>query len=125
MKIVAALLFISLLAFVTAQNSYSRKYDNVDVDKILKNERVLSNYIKCLLEEGPCTAEGRELKKTLPDALANECEKCNPNQKNTAEKVMKHLMSKRARDWERLSKKYDPQGNYKKRYQHLVEKVAN
>ncbi|KAG5885075.1 hypothetical protein JTB14_036644 [Gonioctena quinquepunctata] len=115
----SALVLFCVLAAVAAQNS--GKYDNVDVDKILKNERVLTNYIKCLMEEGPCTPEGRELRKTLPEALSNGCEKCNPNHKNTAERVMKHLMTKRARDWERLTKKYDSQGNYKKRYQKQLE----
>uniref|UniRef100_A0A310S9B9 Chemosensory protein 09 n=1 Tax=Chrysomela lapponica TaxID=153811 RepID=A0A310S9B9_CHRLA len=121
MKSVGALTFLAIVALVAGQNSYTGKYDNVDVDKILKNDRVLSNYIKCLLEQGPCTPEGRELKKTLPDALANGCEKCNPKQKDTSEKVIKHLVAKKAREWERLVKKYDPQGLYKIRYeQHLA-----
>lgn len=47
---------------VLAQNKYTNKYDNVDVDKILSNDRVLTNYIKCLMDEGSCTPEGRELK---------------------------------------------------------------
>lgn len=44
------------------QRQYTSRFDNVDVDKILKNDRILNNYIKCLLEKGPCTQEGRELK---------------------------------------------------------------
>nr|QUP79554.1 chemosensory protein 8 [Monochamus saltuarius] len=118
-----AVIFCALLAgLVLADNKYTSKYDNVDVEKILTNERVLTNYIKCLMEEGPCTPEGRELKKTLPDALASGCSKCNAKQKDTAEKVMKHLMSKRTKDWERLTKKYDPQGLYKQRYdEHLAK----
>nr|CAI5821728.1 unnamed protein product [Callosobruchus analis] len=113
---------VILLGLSNADNAYTSKYDNVDVDRILKNDRVLANYIKCLMEEGPCTAEGRELKKTLPDALASGCSKCNDKQKQTAEKVIKHLMTKRAKDWERLSKKYDPEGVYKQRYEGLVKK---
>lgn len=44
------------------RKTYTSKYDNVDVDRILNNDRILANYVKCLLDEGPCTAEGRELK---------------------------------------------------------------
>ncbi|CAH1988471.1 unnamed protein product [Acanthoscelides obtectus] len=113
-----------LVGLTFADNAYTSKYDNVDVERILKNDRVLANYIKCLMEEGPCTAEGRELKKTLPDALANGCSKCNDKQKQTAEKVIKHLMTKKAKDWERLSKKYDPEGVYKKRYEELLRKSS-
>ncbi|CAH1111223.1 unnamed protein product [Psylliodes chrysocephalus] len=122
MKSVSVFLFASIFVYVCGQNKYNNKYDNVDVDRILKNDRVLTNYIKCLMEEGPCTAEGRELKKTLPDALASGCTQCNVKQRDTAEKVIKHLMNKKSKDWERLTKKYDPQGQYKKRYEEEVQK---
>lgn len=57
------LILASLMILVTAEK-YSRKYDDVDVDKILQSNRILNNYIRCLLDEGPCTAEGRELRST-------------------------------------------------------------
>ncbi|XP_069685717.1 ejaculatory bulb-specific protein 3-like [Periplaneta americana] len=118
-------LLLGLLAVVAAGDKpkgYTSKYDNVDVDSILSNNRILTNYIKCMLDEGPCTPDGRELKKTLPDALQTGCEKCNEKQKTTSEKVIKHLMKERTKDWERLVAKYDPAGEYKKRYEALVKK---
>nr|WJJ63298.1 chemosensory protein 13 [Pachyrhinus yasumatsui] len=126
MHLLASVLIFGFLAVVLAgENGYSSRYDNVDIDKILNNDRVLSNYIKCLMEEGPCTPEGKELRKTLPDALANGCSKCSEKQKTTTEKVLKHLMNKKAREWNRLTKKYDPQGLYKQKYeQELTKKSA-
>ncbi|KAK4885671.1 hypothetical protein RN001_001942 [Aquatica leii] len=103
------------------QNKYTNKYDNLNIESILQNDRVLNNYIKCLMEEGPCTAEGRDLRRTLPDALSSGCSKCNSKQKDVAEKVIKHLMTKKKRDWDRLTKKYDPKGDYKKRYEAQVK----
>lgn len=50
------------VGLVRAQNRYTNKYDNVDVDRILSNQRILTNYLKCLMDEGPCTNEGKELK---------------------------------------------------------------
>lgn len=41
---------------------YTQKYDNIDVDSVLSNSRIRTNYVKCLLETGPCTPEGRELR---------------------------------------------------------------
>lgn len=41
---------------------YTSQYDNFDVDRILHSERLLKSYIKCLLDKGPCTKEGRDLK---------------------------------------------------------------
>ncbi|KAF5301390.1 hypothetical protein FQA39_LY10788 [Lamprigera yunnana] len=103
------------------QNKYTTKYDNINVDEILQNHRVLSNYVKCLLDEGPCTAEGRELRRMLPDALSSGCEKCNSKQKQNSDKIIRHLIVNRKKDWERLAKKYDPKGDYKKRYDALVK----
>lgn len=57
-----AVILCCIVSFVLADTQYTNKYDNVDVDKILTNSRVLTNYIKCMMEEGPCTPEGRELK---------------------------------------------------------------
>nr|ALG36156.1 chemosensory protein 3 [Sclerodermus sp. MQW-2015] len=116
------IIFIAIIAVALAAEKYPSKYDDVDVDRILQNSRVLTNYIKCMLDEGSCTAEGRELKKTLPDALQSGCSKCNEKQKQTAEKVINHLRTKRPRDWDRLVAKYDPQGEYKKRYENLTTK---
>lgn len=111
------LILLALVSVALAAEKYPSKYDDVDVDRILQNNRVLTNYIRCMLDEGSCTAEGRELKKTLPDALATDCSKCNEKQKVTAEKVINHLRTKRPKDWDRLVAKYDPRGEYKKRFE--------
>lgn len=59
-------IFIIYLALTckAAEQQYTNKYDNIDIDKILGNERVLTQYYKCLMGEGACTNEGRELKRT-------------------------------------------------------------
>lgn len=43
-------------------NSYDSKFDNVDLDEILSQERLLNNYIKCLESQGPCTPDAKMLK---------------------------------------------------------------
>lgn len=58
---VAMVLLLGIVCVVMAQK-YPNKFDNVNIDSVLNNDRVLSNYIKCLLEKGACTHEGRELK---------------------------------------------------------------
>lgn len=47
---------------VRETGKYTTKYDNIDVDRILSSKRLLQNYMNCLLDKGPCTAEGKELK---------------------------------------------------------------
>ncbi|XP_045470243.1 ejaculatory bulb-specific protein 3-like [Harmonia axyridis] len=118
MNILSAVVLLTCVAYVVSQEStYTSKYDNIDIDRILGNDRILTSYIKCMLDQGSCTPEGRELKKTLPDALKRGCDKCNPKQKDVAEKVVRHLTQKRPKDWEKLVQKYDPQGAYRKKFE--------
>lgn len=55
-------LLLGLICVALAAEKYPQKFDNVNIETVLSNDRVLSNYIKCLLEKGACTREGRELK---------------------------------------------------------------
>lgn len=109
------MLVASLVYCTLAEEKYTTKFDNFDVEKVLNNNRILTSYIKCLLDEGNCTNEGRELRKVLPDALKTDCNKCTTIQKDRSEKVIRFLMKNRTTDFERLTAKYDPTGEYKKK----------
>lgn len=50
----------------------------------------------------------------LPDALKTNCVKCTKVQQDTSERVLKFMMKNRSTDFDRLSNKYDPTGEYKK-----------
>lgn len=64
MKSVASMvLLLGLICIALAQQKYPEKFDNVNIETVLSNDRVLTNYIKCLLDKGACTREGRELKR--------------------------------------------------------------
>lgn len=41
---------------------YTTKYDNIDIDGIIKSERLLKVYVGCLLDRNPCTPDAMELK---------------------------------------------------------------
>lgn len=70
-------LLLSLMALIQAlphppattaaplKQTYDNKFDNVDIDEILGQERLLNNYIKCLEGLGPCTPDGKMLKGKL------------------------------------------------------------
>lgn len=49
---------------VAEKTTYTTKYDNIDLDEIIHNDRLLKNYVDCLLEKGRCTPDGLELKST-------------------------------------------------------------
>ncbi|XP_005190398.1 ejaculatory bulb-specific protein 3 [Musca domestica] len=109
-------------AVVMAQDKYTTKYDNIDLDEILKSDRLFSNYYKCLVDQGTCTPDGRELKNTLPDALQTECSKCNEKQKAAADKVIRYIIENKAEEWKALQEKYDPEHIYATKYKAEAEK---
>lgn len=48
---------------ITRASTMTDRLDAVDIDEVLKNTRLFNSYVKCILETGPCTAEGREMKR--------------------------------------------------------------
>jgi hypothetical protein len=53
------------LAVSAPVDKYTTRYDNIDIDGILKSERLLRSYYNCLMDKGPCTREGLELRSEL------------------------------------------------------------
>lgn len=59
------IVFVAFVIFVFADDKYTTKYDNIDIDEILKSDRLLKNYIDCVMDRGKCTPDGTELKSKL------------------------------------------------------------
>lgn len=49
---------------VTGSDKYTTKYDNIDLDEILNNDRLLKNYLDCIMDRGRCTPDSQELRST-------------------------------------------------------------
>ena len=125
MKLIIA---VALLCMVAASwgkpaSTYTDKWDNINVDEILESQRLLKAYVDCLMDRGRCTPDGKALKETLPDALANECSKCTAKQKSGSDKVIRHLVNKRPDLWKELATKYDPDNIYQDKYKTQIESV--
>ncbi|XP_019565372.2 ejaculatory bulb-specific protein 3-like [Aedes albopictus] len=121
MKVV---ILFALIALAVAQDSYPTKYDNIDVDEILSSDRLFKNYFNCLMDAGPCTPEGNELKKYLPDAIATGCSKCNEKQREVTAKVAKFLIEQRPNEWNSLRGKYDPDNTFAEKYKDEAAKFG-
>ncbi|XP_017070249.1 ejaculatory bulb-specific protein 3 [Drosophila eugracilis] len=119
MKASLAIVFCVIAGLATAapEKQYTNKFDNVNVDDVLGNNRVLNNYLKCLMDKGPCTPEGRELKRLLPDALQSDCSKCTEVQRRNSQKVINFLRANKAGEWKLLLDKYDPKGIYRAKHE--------
>ncbi|XP_019866894.1 ejaculatory bulb-specific protein 3 [Aethina tumida] len=110
-------LVVAIAAIAYAQDKYTTKYDNIDLDQILKSDRLLNNYVNCLLDKGNCSPDGAELKKVLPDALNTECAKCSDKQKAGSRKIIHYLIDNKRDLWNQLEAKYDKDGHYRKKYE--------
>lgn len=127
--------FVAVLCALAAaeEEKYTNRFDTIDIDKVLNSERLLNNYHKCLMERGPCTPAGAELKSmylwmcsmsfcfqyaftgTLPDALQTDCAKCTQKQRDQGIKVNNFLLTKKPKMFKELEAKYDPDGKYRAR----------
>lgn len=113
MKFAIVAVIAVMVACVAARpEEYTSKYDGIDLDEILKSDRLFNNYFKCLMEKGKCTPDGSELKRVLPDALKTNCSKCTEKQRNGSNKVIKYLVDNRSAQWQTLQAKYDPENIY-------------
>ncbi|XP_063366510.1 ejaculatory bulb-specific protein 3-like isoform X3 [Cydia amplana] len=109
------LLVVASLAL--AEEKYTDKYDNIDLDEILDNKRLLQAYVNCILDKGKCTPEGKELKDTIKDAMTTACEKCTEQQRKGARKVVKHLKENEPEYWTQMKARYDPGDKYQESYE--------
>ncbi|XP_065083774.1 ejaculatory bulb-specific protein 3-like [Ochlerotatus camptorhynchus] len=110
-------ILMALIVAVAAQNAidkYTTKFDSIDLDEILKSDRLFHNYFKCLIGEGRCTPEGVELKRRLPEALETACTKCSEKQQEASKRAIKYLMEMRPEEWKVLKALYDPDNKYEK-----------
>lgn len=111
-----AFVAVTYVAAIPAETKYTTKYDNIDLEQILSNDRLFSSYYNCLMDKGKCSPDAAELKRLLPDAIATECQKCSEKQKQGSKKIFKFLIEKKPAQWTELEKKYDPTGSYKQKY---------
>ncbi|XP_062705569.1 ejaculatory bulb-specific protein 3-like [Aedes albopictus] len=113
---VVILALFAVAAARPQEDKYTTKYDSIDIDEILKSDRLFKNYYNCLLDTGACTPEGNELKRVLPDALENNCSKCSEKQQMSSTKIIKFLTENKPEEWVALKSKYDPDNKYVEKY---------
>lgn len=110
----------------TGRTLYSARYDNLDIDTILSSNRLVTNYVDCLLNKKPCPPEGKDLKRILPEALRTKCGRCSNKQKENAIKVIRKLYESYPSHYNALREKWDKSGEYHRRFvEYLNEEQFN
>ncbi|XP_046662392.1 ejaculatory bulb-specific protein 3-like [Homalodisca vitripennis] len=117
----AVVVLTGLMVVAVTGETYTTKFDNVDLENILKNDRLFLNYFNCIMDKGKCSPDGEELKKHIPEALENACAKCSEKQKQGGEKVLKYMYEKKPDLFRQLEEKFDPEGKYRVKYRKLAQ----
>lgn len=116
MKYVLIAIIVTLAVVAARPETYTSRFDNVDIDRILNTKRLFDSYFKCLMDQGKCTPDGKELKKLLPDALRTNCEKCTEKQRDGTDRVLRFIVKNKPAEWDLLKAKYDPENQYIQKY---------
>ncbi|EFX63705.1 hypothetical protein DAPPUDRAFT_267893 [Daphnia pulex] len=102
--VVVLVVLASLAATVSAQASMA--LENVDVDNVLKNEKLVKRYIDCTLERGRCEQNGRDLKVMIPRVLNEGCSGCTPKQVENSNRIINFMKTNHPGDWAAIETKY-------------------
>ncbi|KAF4527323.1 hypothetical protein B566_EDAN001099 [Ephemera danica] len=115
MNSLAAIVCLVIVTLTVAQKeTYTTKWDNIDLDKILTDEKKLDSYFNCIMDQGPCEEDGAELKRVLPEALSTGCAKCTDAQRDGLVKVIAFLFKNNPDQLKKLAVKFDPLGIFQR-----------
>ncbi|EGI70267.1 Ejaculatory bulb-specific protein 3 [Acromyrmex echinatior] len=123
MKLAVFCLLAIISVVYAEETTYTDKFDNIDIDQIIRNERLLKRYVDCMLDKPDirCPPEAIELRKNIDEALENDCAKCTNKQKEITEKVINHLVRNKKDWWDLLKVKYDPEEKFSKKYEEAAK----
>ncbi|KAJ8717275.1 hypothetical protein PYW08_005674 [Mythimna loreyi] len=120
---VLCLFALVALAVARPDGKYTDRYDNFNVGQIIGNRRLLVPYIKCVLDQGKCTPEGKELKSHIREALEQDCAKCTKPQRDGTRLVLGHLINHEVDYWNELKAKYDPKNLYASKHEQELREL--
>nr|AKW47191.1 chemosensory protein 1 [Chrysopa pallens]AMS36881.1 chemosensory protein 1 [Chrysopa pallens] len=120
--LLVAVTFACVYAFPDGE-SYPTRYDSINLDNILENEKLRVVYEKCISGEQTtkCPKEVDVLKEYLTDAIKTCCEKCSQKQKDGAKKVFKYYQTNNPAFYNQLKAKHDPTGEFETKCKSILE----
>ncbi|KAF5299909.1 hypothetical protein FQR65_LT09304 [Abscondita terminalis] len=96
---------------------YTDEYDNINIDEILANKRLVDNYVHCIKTGQKCTPDGLKAREVIPEALNTKCAKCSDIQKEKVSKVLEWVIQNRPNDFLTIEAQFDPEHRYRKEYE--------
>ncbi|XP_018394089.1 PREDICTED: ejaculatory bulb-specific protein 3-like [Cyphomyrmex costatus] len=97
---IATIISIALLC-VLAEELYSDRYDHIDAEGILQNDKLRDQYFNCFMETAPCvTADAKFFKEVASEALQTKCKRCTERQKEIMDAIVDWYTKNRPDQWE-------------------------
>ncbi|PBC26787.1 ejaculatory bulb-specific protein 3 [Apis cerana] len=94
------LLILSLLTWTYAEELYSDKYDYVNIDEILANDRLRNQYYDCFIDADSCiTPDSMFFKSHITEAFQTQCKKCTEIQKQNMDKLAEWFTTNEPEKW--------------------------
>ena len=126
MKPIVIVVLIVMAAASAQQQSSWEALENLDVDNVLKNTKLVKRYLDCLLDRGRCEKNGRDWKgnlkqsfnsklqfknpicnlEMLPRILNEGCRACTPKQVDKSNQVINFMKANHLEDWNAIDAKY-------------------
>nr|QKK82660.1 chemosensory protein [Histia rhodope] len=109
-----------VLVAVLADEKYKTQ-ENFNVSELLDNDRLLVSYIKCLLDQGPCTASVKDVKDKIPEVLSTTCAKCTDQQIQIGKTLIQEVKKRHPDLWNELTQKYDRNGEHRRAFHDVLQ----
>ncbi|BET00291.1 chemosensory protein [Nesidiocoris tenuis] len=114
---VPSVMFITAVLCAPVQYSDTR-YDGTELKTLLGNDEQYLNLFQCVIGRGKCTPDQELLKSAIPGAILDGCAACNAKQSIGSKTFLEHLINERPSDMLLLEGEFDPDGSYRKSYEH-------
>ncbi|XP_018301390.1 ejaculatory bulb-specific protein 3-like [Mycetomoellerius zeteki] len=103
---IVTIIVITLIC-VLAQELYSDRYDKVNAEDILQNNRLRDQYYNCFMEKASCvTADAKFFKEIVMEAFRSKCNRCTERQKEIMNLIKDWYTKNRPEQWEAFVAKY-------------------
>ncbi|KAG5334700.1 PEB3 protein, partial [Acromyrmex charruanus] len=106
LSLIVTIIAVALACVFAEKEFYSDRYDDININEILANEKLRKEYYYCLLGTAPCkTADAKFFAEIIGDAMQTQCRKCTEKQKNLLDTLIDWYTKNKPEEWEAIIKK--------------------
>ncbi|KYQ48779.1 Putative odorant-binding protein A10 [Trachymyrmex zeteki] len=106
LSLIVTIIAVALACVFAEKELYSDRYDDINIQEILANEKLRMQYYNCFLGIAPCrTADAKFFAGVIGEAIRTQCSKCTEKQKNLFDILVDWYTKNKPEEWETFVKK--------------------